>query len=148
MTTGWSLSTALATDIAAAPGSHLAVPASALVTCVYALRDRHGAWTTQALPLWPAALYVALDEQHRCLYTGVVQRGTTEHPDMNAIRHRTAEHYRDNEPPEARTTWHHLWVIPLHHGLPRADLEEWETRVRRRTASPQTRRSRLLGSAA
>ncbi|MFI0813879.1 hypothetical protein [Streptomyces echinatus] len=148
MTAGWTLSARLATAIAAVPGSHLTVPANALATCVYPLRDRHGAWTTRALPLWPVALYVALDEQHRCLYTGAVQRGTTQRPDMNAIRHRTAEHYRGNEPPEARATWHYLWVIPLNHGLPRTDLEEWETQVRRRTASAQTRRSRLLRPAA
>ncbi|MFI7445807.1 hypothetical protein [Nonomuraea indica] len=73
-----------------------------------------------------------------------MQRGTREQPDMRALRERTAEHYRDNQPYQVRDTWWHLWVIPLHHGVPREDLETWETTVRWATASPQTRKSRLL----
>ncbi|MEV5522322.1 hypothetical protein ACWCV2_01570 [Streptomyces pseudogriseolus] len=143
MSTGWALSAQLAASVAAIPGQRLAVATEQLVTCVYSLRERNGTFTTRRLPPWSSAIYVALDEHRRCLYTGIVQRGTTKYPDPRAIKDRTAEHYRNNEPIETRATWHHLWVIPLHHGVPRPQLEAWETRVRQQTASPQTRRSRL-----
>ncbi|MFF5393459.1 hypothetical protein ACFY5H_35080 [Streptomyces sp. NPDC013012] len=144
MGAGWTLGLGLASRVAAIPGPRLATPAEHLRACVYPLRESDGTWTFRLLPSWPTAIYVALDRNHGCLYTGIVQRGTAEHPDMNAVRDRTREHYRDNQPPEARHTWHHLWVIPLEHNTPRANLETWETRVRRQTASTQTRKSSLL----
>ncbi|MGA5291584.1 hypothetical protein [Streptomyces pseudogriseolus] len=147
MSEGWTLGPDLAADVAAIPGQRLATSPETLRACVYPLREANGSWTFRHLPPWPTALYVALDDCYRSLYTGKVQRGTAERPDMNAVRDRTREHYRDNQPPEARHTWHHLWTIPIEHGVPGAELEAWETRVRRCTASPQTRKSALLRSA-
>jgi hypothetical protein len=144
MSRGWILGSQLAERVARIPGPHLAVDASDLVRCVYSLHEGHGRWTGQALPLWSSALYVALDHDQHCMYTGIVQRGTIDRPNMRALRDRTAEHYRDNQPRQARATWWRLWVIPLHHGVSREDLEKCETTVRWTTASPQTCKSRLL----
>ncbi len=144
MSAGWTLSPGLVAGVAAIPGPRLATPPETLQACVYPLRETDGSWTVRHLPFWPTALYVALDDRYRSLYTGKVQRGTAERPGMSALRDRTREHHRDNQPPEARHTWYHLWVIPVEPGVPGADLEAWETRVRRQTASPQTRKSALL----
>ncbi|MET7458984.1 hypothetical protein [Nonomuraea sp. NPDC005501] len=144
MSGGWVLGSGLADRVARIPGEYLAVVAGDLGRCVYPLRAGDGRWTVQALPLWSSALYVALGQGRHCLYTGIVQRGTREQPDMRGLRERTAEHYRNNQPYQMRATWWYLWVIPLHHGVLREDLETWETTGRRATACPQTRKSRLL----
>lgn len=144
MKTGWTLQPALAERIATLTEPCLAVAADDLVRCVYPLRDRERDWSVKALPLWSSALYVALDHAHRCLYTGIVQRGTDEGSNSKAIRVRISEHYRCNQPRQTRSTWFYLWVVPLQYGVPRKDLEKWETILRWATASPQTCKSRLL----
>lgn len=103
MSAGWILGPGLASRVAAIPGPRLATPAEHLQACDYPLRESDGTWTFRFLPSWPTAIYVALDRHHGCLYTGIVQRGTTEHPDVNAVRDRAREHYRDNQPPRPAT---------------------------------------------
>lgn len=123
MSAGWTLGPGLAARIAVIPGPRLATPAEQLQACVYPLRESDGTWTFRFLPSWPTAIYIALDEHHACLYTGIVQRGTTEQPEANAIRDRTREHYRDNEPPRGPP-----YLAPPLGDSPRTRHPTWRSR--------------------
>ncbi|OLE28785.1 MAG: hypothetical protein AUG49_01350 [Catenulispora sp. 13_1_20CM_3_70_7] len=141
---GWVLDDPLAAAVAAIPGAALTADAADLAQYVYPLRTAEGLWTAARVPACSTAIYVTLDGLNRCLYTGIVQRVHRGHPNPAALRHRMAEHYKHGQPKETADTWRSLWVIPVRPDVPRSRLETWESRIRLRTASPQTRVSRLL----